>query len=183
MDRVDSSADDSALDDGDTPELSEVAISKHLATSIVASGADTNARRLSSVGQDFNYPLDLHTFPVSHLSERTRRPSVIRADSGTETIATIASSLKDSVPPTRTQTFESTTAILNQIRPLQYEEPPTVPDQVARKQNRRSIIQFAALCWCFALEGWNDGSVGPLLPVIQTYYSVRVSASKKMRLI
>ncbi|GAW03572.1 MFS general substrate transporter [Lentinula edodes] len=175
MDRVNSSTDDSALDDGDTPELSEVAISKHLATSIVASGANTNARRLSSVGPDFNYLLDLHTFPVSHLSERTRRPSVIRADSGTETIATIASSLKDSVPPTRTQTFESTSAILNQTRPLQYEESPTVTDQVARKQNRRSIIQFAALCWCFALEGWNDGSVGPLLPVIQTYYSVGFS--------
>ncbi|KAJ3804736.1 MFS general substrate transporter [Lentinula aff. lateritia] len=117
--------DDSALDDGDVPGGSEVAIPKHLATSIVASGANTNARRLSSVGQDFN---DLHTFPVSHLSERTRRPS--------------------------------------------YEEPPAVTDQVARKQNRRSIIQFAALCWCFALEGWNDGSVGPLLPVIQAYYSV-----------
>ncbi|KAJ3726717.1 MFS general substrate transporter [Lentinula raphanica] len=34
------------------------------------------------------------------------------------------------------------------------------------------MIQFGALCWCFVLEGWNDGSVGPLLPVIQAYYSV-----------
>ncbi|KAJ3742478.1 MFS general substrate transporter [Lentinula detonsa] len=34
------------------------------------------------------------------------------------------------------------------------------------------MVQFAALCWCFILEGWNDGSIGPLLPVIQAYYSV-----------
>ncbi|KAJ3804739.1 MFS general substrate transporter [Lentinula aff. lateritia] len=33
------------------------------------------------------------------------------------------------------------------------------------------MIHFAALCWCFILEGWNDGSIGPLLPVIQAYYS------------
>ncbi|KAI0052084.1 MFS general substrate transporter [Auriscalpium vulgare] len=31
-------------------------------------------------------------------------------------------------------------------------------------------LHFAALCWCFFLEGWNDGSTGPLLPSIQHHY-------------
>lgn len=34
-------------------------------------------------------------------------------------------------------------------------------------------IQYAAMCWCFVLEGWNDGSTGPLLPRIQETYHVR----------
>ena len=40
----------------------------------------------------------------------------------------------------------------------------------AIKWKRR--IQFATLCWCFVLEGWNDGSTGPLLPRIQDTYHV-----------
>ncbi|KIM86804.1 hypothetical protein PILCRDRAFT_64900 [Piloderma croceum F 1598] len=37
---------------------------------------------------------------------------------------------------------------------------------------RRSRIHFAALCWCIFLEGWNDGSPGPLLPALQKAYNV-----------
>ena len=37
---------------------------------------------------------------------------------------------------------------------------------------RRSYIHFAALCWSLFLIGWNDGSVGPLLPAIQRSYNV-----------
>jgi hypothetical protein len=33
-------------------------------------------------------------------------------------------------------------------------------------------IQFAALCWCLFLGGWNDGTTGPLLPRIQKFYGV-----------
>lgn len=32
---------------------------------------------------------------------------------------------------------------------------------------------FVALCYCILLEGWNDGTTGPLLPTIQRYYNVR----------
>jgi hypothetical protein len=41
-----------------------------------------------------------------------------------------------------------------------------------RTQNTREKIQFAALCWFVCLEGWNDGSNGPLLPRIQKVYGV-----------
>ncbi|CCL99206.1 uncharacterized protein FIBRA_01221 [Fibroporia radiculosa] len=40
------------------------------------------------------------------------------------------------------------------------------------KYRLNSRIQFAALCYCFFLEGWNDGSTGPLLPRIQRNYGI-----------
>ena len=63
---------------------------------------------------------------------------------------------------------------------------PTLKALQASKEDARSVsdeslsraiiwkrrIQYAALCWCFVLEGWNDGSTGPLLPRIQETYHV-----------
>lgn len=37
---------------------------------------------------------------------------------------------------------------------------------------RRGRLHFAALCWVLFLEGWNDGSTGPLLPTVQRFYNV-----------
>lgn len=34
-------------------------------------------------------------------------------------------------------------------------------------------LHFAAICWCFFLQGWNDGTAGPLLPRMQSVYHVR----------
>lgn len=34
-------------------------------------------------------------------------------------------------------------------------------------------LHMAALCWCFCVEGWNDGTLGPLLTRIQDDYGVR----------
>ncbi|KAG9317097.1 hypothetical protein JVU11DRAFT_1284 [Chiua virens] len=36
----------------------------------------------------------------------------------------------------------------------------------------REYIQFLTLCWFLYLEGWNDGTNGPLLPRIQRVYGV-----------
>ncbi|KAG2109891.1 MFS general substrate transporter [Suillus discolor] len=41
-----------------------------------------------------------------------------------------------------------------------------------RTQRTRERIQFVTLCWFDYLEGWNDGSNGPLLPRIQKVYGV-----------
>ncbi|KIK56703.1 hypothetical protein GYMLUDRAFT_99125 [Collybiopsis luxurians FD-317 M1] len=170
--------DDSALEETVDPSPPPpIGVPKHSAVStgiIAGSGAIAGARRLSTaVGQDPIQPVSL--FPA-HLSERApRRPSVIRADSGAGTIATIATLHKDdpiSTPTSRTQTIQSSTGILHGVQQLQFEDSPAVTSQIAKKQHRRSILHFAALCWCFILEGWNDGSVGPLLPIIQTHYSV-----------
>jgi hypothetical protein len=36
----------------------------------------------------------------------------------------------------------------------------------------RARIQFFSLCWTLFLAGWSDGSMGPLLPRIQSVYHV-----------
>ena len=37
---------------------------------------------------------------------------------------------------------------------------------------RNEIISLACLCWCIFLAGFNDGTLGPLLPRIQEHFSV-----------
>ncbi|TFK46868.1 MFS general substrate transporter [Heliocybe sulcata] len=44
--------------------------------------------------------------------------------------------------------------------------------EYSRRYVRNGWIQFAALCWCFFLEGWNDGTTGPLIPAIQAHYHI-----------
>ena len=53
-------------------------------------------------------------------------------------------------------------------------DPPRIEDakSQAEKFRRKGRIHFAALCWSLFLEGWNDGSPGPLLPAIQKAYHV-----------
>ena len=41
-----------------------------------------------------------------------------------------------------------------------------------KKHRRKRLINFITLCYTFILEGWNDGSLGPLIPRIQQYYKV-----------
>ena len=49
---------------------------------------------------------------------------------------------------------------------LRDEKKPTIKEEsVAR-------AQFLALCWALFVVGWTDGSTGPLLPRIQTFYDV-----------
>ncbi|KAG1823599.1 MFS general substrate transporter [Suillus subaureus] len=51
-------------------------------------------------------------------------------------------------------------------------ERPLVLSAKHKTQKTREKIQFATLCWFVYLEGWNDGSNGPLLPRIQKVYGV-----------
>lgn len=57
-------------------------------------------------------------------------------------------------------------------------------EEERRALRMKSRVHFGALCYCFFLEGWNDGSTGPLLPSIQKHYGVCLYASVclKMRL-
>ena len=67
--------------------------------------------------------------------------------------------------------------------------PASLEDHYVSKVKRREHIQFAALCFCFFLAGYNDGrslfdfgfpprlifgtgTTGPLLPTIQRHYHV-----------
>ena len=47
---------------------------------------------------------------------------------------------------------------------------------VAQKaiQRRKRLISFMTLYFVLFMEGWNDGTTGPLLPRIQAYYGVSI---------
>ncbi|KAI0064407.1 MFS general substrate transporter [Artomyces pyxidatus] len=68
----------------------------------------------------------------------------------------------DSTTPTPSLRFQSTESAA--LHPASIVRTP--------RHRRYALIHFAALCWCFFLEGWNDGSSGPLLPAIQRHYNV-----------
>ncbi|KAJ7826866.1 major facilitator superfamily domain-containing protein [Mycena olivaceomarginata] len=44
---------------------------------------------------------------------------------------------------------------------------------IGKKHEIRETIQLVTLCWTLFVAGWNDGSVGPLIPRIQQVYHVR----------
>lgn len=50
----------------------------------------------------------------------------------------------------------------------------TAPEAKSKTLKSREYIQLATLCWFVYLEGWNDGTNGPLLPRIQRVYNVRL---------
>ncbi|KAI0760124.1 MFS general substrate transporter [Fomes fomentarius] len=37
---------------------------------------------------------------------------------------------------------------------------------------RKTWVNFATLCFCVSMNGWNDGTTGPLLPKMQSYYNI-----------
>lgn len=39
---------------------------------------------------------------------------------------------------------------------------------------RKARVQFATLCWSIFVVGWNDGTLGPLLPRLQEFYHVSI---------
>lgn len=43
---------------------------------------------------------------------------------------------------------------------------------LTKSQIRAARIQFASVCFCQFLAGWNDSSSGPMLPRIQQVYDV-----------
>lgn len=67
----------------------------------------------------------------------------------------------------------------------QSDAPSLTPEQ-KRAFRRKRFLNFFAICYSFFLEGWNDGSTGPLLPAIQKHYNVRITrgtASRRVCLI
>lgn len=109
----------------------------------------------------------------AHLAEHTRRPSAItRTSSATHTGH--GGNSKDPIPQDLDPSAQDSKISLPI---LLFENSNLTVSRLADKQFRRnSMIQFVALCWCIFVSGWNDGSTGPLLPVIQRDYHVRSPA-------
>lgn len=50
---------------------------------------------------------------------------------------------------------------------------PKTVDLVQALSVTKERVYLAALCWGFLVWGWNDGTLGPLLPTIQKHYNAR----------
>lgn len=59
----------------------------------------------------------------------------------------------------------------DEVPPSSVEIKPT-EDETERTNQRRRLLYFTTLCFCFFFEGWSDGSFGPLLPRLQSAYGV-----------
>ncbi|KAL0067465.1 hypothetical protein AAF712_005453 [Marasmius tenuissimus] len=110
---------------------------------------------------------ELHQVPTL-LSERPRRPSAMRQDSAEDTLIELrglGKTVEDETPVATPRTeVPSTSSLVNHDQTQDQEV------QQTKKQKRRAMMHLAALYYCFFLEGWNDGTLGPLLPVIQRDY-------------
>lgn len=114
---------------------------------------------LMTEDQDSPETYELDT-TAAHLSERSRHLS------RTSTIRSTAVS-KDEIPL-------SIEPIIVKDEPLDLPRPKTVPTLTREvkhvNNNNHGIIYFIVLCCCIFGQGWNDGSVGPLLPAFQREY-------------
>ncbi|KAI9065305.1 MFS general substrate transporter [Trametes sanguinea] len=57
-------------------------------------------------------------------------------------------------------------------RPSSLRNKEAVEPEITPAMRRKGWIQFATLCWSIFVAGWNDGTVGPLLPRLQSVYNV-----------
>lgn len=52
-------------------------------------------------------------------------------------------------------------------------EVPSEPPVDTKKMAQVQLVAFTALSWAMFMQGWNDGTYGPLLPAMQRHYNVR----------
>ena len=81
------------------------------------------------------------------------------------------------------QVHSSEDVELSTMNAIHVDEPsvdvPTPADPGGRAQQLTELISFCAILWVFFLEGWNDGTSGPMLPRMQKHYGVRVKRGRR----
>lgn len=118
---------------------------------------------------------ELRPIPA-YFTEISRRPSTLtRKDSDVLTSKdavysdTFAAD-EDNYPPDNAGTnSERSTKTLPSNASVSESSP---VEHLSKQQKRTSTIHFLALCWSVWLMGWNDGTLGPMLPRIQNQYRV-----------
>ncbi|KAL1706567.1 MFS general substrate transporter [Schizophyllum commune] len=184
--------DDSAIDDHDSAELDSITDSlRHRRASDIEVHTHTTGRRASALRDDHHDGLarvrrpsvvpedkpasaDVHTgfekapavVVEEHVltSDRTRRPSALRQDTF-ETLDT-KNFEPDTQPPSRTSTLAPV------LPRLEFEDAPQGKSKWRNKKWRTAQSHVASLWFAMFVEGWNDGTTGPLLPVIQETYGI-----------
>ncbi|KAG9003365.1 hypothetical protein FRB90_011192, partial [Tulasnella sp. 427] len=51
-------------------------------------------------------------------------------------------------------------------------ESTSVAEEAPQMSTLQEKMYLGALCYCLFVAGWNDGTIGPLLPRIQDYYNI-----------
>ncbi|KAJ7578121.1 MFS general substrate transporter [Mycena floridula] len=105
---------------------------------------------------------------------RVRRPSALRYDSDPRTIVASNKSIAESKVPEEEPEALAPSCPPSVSYQVSVSYPPSIIGSTERSKQQRNaaILHMVAVCWCFFLQGWNDGSTGPLLPVIQRVYRV-----------
>jgi hypothetical protein len=195
--RSSASPNESALEDDDLPPLTGVFSSySHRFSSVVRLVAEFSARNTGGETEN-TPPLELHHLPAYLSEQRARRPSAIRTDT-VDTLATLVkeSSVrdrgdaigKDTAPPSPgvgvdaergdftyppNSNSEAGATALSGLPRLSFTPASGEISPAQRKKQRIAEWSYlAAISWSFFLQGWNDGTVGPLLPVIQRDYGI-----------
>ncbi|KAI0332814.1 MFS general substrate transporter [Cubamyces sp. BRFM 1775] len=90
---------------------------------------------------------------------------------GSSTAVRVGGGLGDADPEAASNTLSQTAPGRAMGRSEQDQS--TAEDQaVANAHRRKSLLHFAALCGCLFVNGWNDGTAGPMLPRIQEHYHI-----------
>jgi hypothetical protein len=58
------------------------------------------------------------------------------------------------------------------IQPLEVEDREELSTAQRMAFRRKDTVQYAAACFALFMSGWNDGSTGPLMPTVQSFYHV-----------
>jgi hypothetical protein len=171
------SKDDFAFDDNELPTLAPAISSRsERSTNVDRYGdLDTAARRHHHGPET---PVADASLSVQS-SFTKRRPSTIRRDTGN----TLPSVLDKDVEPSTGEpnelpeysyppTASASVANLPRLSFHQNSSTPELSEAQRKLYKRREWAYFAAVTWSMMLNGWNDGTVGPLMPVIQRDYRI-----------
>ena len=82
--------------------------------------------------------------------------------------------IDDSAPVTPAEEYELPTLPATRVASLAPSTQPINPpsSMELKRARRREYTCYSALLWSIWLEGWNDGSNGPLIPTMQKHYHV-----------
>ncbi|KAH8110061.1 MFS general substrate transporter [Phellopilus nigrolimitatus] len=104
--------------------------------------------------------------------EEAERPIVTIVSSAT-TPATTACNTPVMTPKDEPEEYELQTLPRSTVTsaPL-FPNPPSISAIDKKAARRKEHIAFGALLWAIFMEGWNDGTNGPLLPAMQHHYNI-----------
>jgi hypothetical protein len=104
---------------------------------------------------------------------QTNLPSIVGSFNHVH-VVTMTPSSQAVIPPSTTISSIQAPELLASKPTHQTSDIPTVPAITAEMQKRERWV-LSAMSFALFMAGWNDGTLGPLLPRIQEWYGVSIS--------